>query len=544
MVDTVDNNLKPTATIEHYPPLNGDVVLVDLPVTKVTLLEDRAQVVRKGRVNLAAGRTRLAVADVAPVLQDVSLRGEAEGARVVDTRARRAMRIQREDKPEALAALEEKIDALARTFHDAGEDRGRLEGRRQTLLEMVIRGLHEIPEDAGWGVVAHQTWHDTLEGLFTKSQELDESALELFSRQQDLAEDIKRLVAERSSKDRPDARFGCRLELDVDAEKAGESEVTVEYVVPAALWRPMHRARLLEAEAPGGESTLEVKSLAAVWQNTGEDWNDVELWFSTARSSLGHEPPKLADDLLTARRKNEKVVIARREVKVQRGSLGSGGGGSTPAPAGIELPGVDDGGDVQTLKAPARATLPSDGRPNLIPLFEFKGPAVVERVTTAEIDGKVFIRARAEHTGERPLLAGPVELIRRSGTVGWSKVLFVAPGERFELGFGPDHGLRVTRKVGFSEKIDEIDHWQHKVTAIQLFISNLSGSERTVEVKERIPVSEIEHVRVAVLEEQTAPMPEVDEDGFCTWQVTVPGRGHHRVHLSFRVSTAPGVQPV
>jgi uncharacterized protein (TIGR02231 family) len=537
MVDT-DIPPAPSTAVEHYPPLN-DAIVADLPVTKVTLLEDRAQVVRRGKVSVVAGRTRLAINDVAPVLQDVSLRGEAEGARVVDTRARRSMRV-RHDKPEDLAELEEKIEALARAFHDAGEDRGRLEERRQTLLDMVIRGLHEIPEDAGWGVVAHQTWHDTLEGLFTKSQELDEGALALYAQQQDLADDIKRLVAERTTKDRPDARFACRLELDIDAVEAGEALVTVEYVVPSALWRPMHRARLLEAE--GGGSTLEMSSMAAVWQNTGEDWNDVELWFSTARSSLGNEPPTLSDDLLTARRKSEKVVIARREVNVQRGSLGSGG--SPPAPSGVELPGVDDGGDVQNLKAPTPATLPSDGRPNLIPLFAFRGPAEVERIATPELDEKVFIRARAAHTGERPLLAGPVELIRRSGTVGWSKVLFVAPGERFELGFGPDHGFRTTRKVGFSEKVDEIDHWQHKITGVQLFLSNLGGSERTLEVKERIPVSEIEHVRVAVLEEQTAPMPEVDDDGLCTWRVTVPARGHHRVHLTYRVSTAPGVKPV
>ena len=42
-------------------------VAFDAPVHKVTLLEDRAQVQRAGKVTLKAGQNRLFVKDVAPV---------------------------------------------------------------------------------------------------------------------------------------------------------------------------------------------------------------------------------------------------------------------------------------------------------------------------------------------------------------------------------------------------------------------------------------------------------------------------------------------
>jgi len=42
-------------------------------------------------------------------------------------------------------------------------------------------------------------------------------------------------------------------------------------------------------------------------------------------------------------------------------------------------------------------------------------------------------------------LAGPVDLIRENGFVGRTSVLFIAAGERFELGWGPDAELRVKR---------------------------------------------------------------------------------------------------
>src|SRR5688572_13982112 len=66
------------------------------PVERVTVLEDRARVVRRARARVEAGRTRIHVDDVAPVLADrtlgVAFVDPAAGARVVDARViRRAV---------------------------------------------------------------------------------------------------------------------------------------------------------------------------------------------------------------------------------------------------------------------------------------------------------------------------------------------------------------------------------------------------------------------------------------------------------------------
>src|SRR5215217_4754121 len=76
-----------------------DLRLFDARVIAVTLLEDRARVVRRGSVKLIAGRNQLFIPGMAPVLQDVSLRAETQspGARIADARVRRAMRIRNED---------------------------------------------------------------------------------------------------------------------------------------------------------------------------------------------------------------------------------------------------------------------------------------------------------------------------------------------------------------------------------------------------------------------------------------------------------------
>jgi uncharacterized protein (TIGR02231 family) len=422
----------------------------------------------------------------------------------------------------------------AERFAEVSEERRRAEQRYGVLLDILHKAVGEIPEDASWGIVNQQVWHDTLETLFKRMRTLVEGLVAQYGQQLDMSEEASRLVEQRLAFDRWDTDLVAWVELDLEAAQAGEVELAVEYVVPCALWRPLHSARLTDSGA------LRFRGGAAVWQNTGEDWDDVQLLFSTARSSLGTEPPLLADDLLQAQRRTDRIVVEQRQVAVQRAGLGRE---AAPTPGSVELPGVDDGGDIQVLHGRGRSRVPSDGRLNLVPLFDFECPAQRQLVAMPELESRVFLKVVATNSSRHPILAGPVELIRESGTVGWTRVLFVAAGERFELSFGHDDGLRVYRATKAGTRRDEVDGWQHADTVVRVYLSNLEDVEKRVQVLERIPVAEIEQVKVTLLEEHCRPhLPRLDKEGFCSFEVVLPGNTQSSVQLGCRVSTAPGVE--
>lgn len=541
-MSTAIQTSSPSAVERFDPPLPTGTTALEAPVRSVTLLEDRAQVTRRGTVRVKAGQNRIIVHGVAPVLQDVSLRAEVAGgkARVADVRTRRSLRIRTADKPEAARALEEKIESLQRERQQVLEDQASAGARFERIQQMLQLGAEEIPQDAGWGMGMASQWQDAFDALFRKARQLRESMLQATFTAEKLAEEIAALTYQRQAMDRVDHQVVSWLEADVLADADGEVEVRIDYVVPNALWRPLHTARLL------GRNRLQITSSAAVWQATGEDWKDVELRFSTARSSLGTEPPVLHADLLTAKKKNESVVVQARQVQVQKAGLGSapgsGGGGGPQRPSGVDLPGVDDGGETRNLRAPGTSSIPSDGRPNVIPLFTFEDGAEAALVTFPELDNKVFLRAVARNTAPSPVLAGPVELLQDNGFVGWTQTLFVAPQEKFELSFGPDDALRVRREEKKASKQHPVSKWNETTTTANIYLSNLSGEARHVVVTERIPVSEIEHVKVELDQEKTSAGFQLDDNGFCTWKVTVPANGHLTLHLRFKVSLAPGVQ--
>ena len=300
------------------------------------------------------------------------------------------------------------------------------------------------------------------------------------------------------------------------------------YLVPCARWRPAHRATL-------AGTRLRFACEAAVWQATGEDWSDVELSFSTARPTQRSEPPLLEDDVLHVRRRPEKKV----EVQIREQAVATTGEGVSIEAA--ELPGVDDGGETRLLRAAGKATIASDGRLRRVPVFSFEADAEVDRLARPEKAALVHLRCRAANASPHPLLAGPVELLRESGYVGRTTLDFVAPGERFALGFGGDAALRVRRELREKRETATLTGKLTITRTVELFLSNLSPEDALFRLEERVPVSELTQVEVSVDARETSPLAVPDADGIVGWPIRIPAHGTLPVKLVYRLTASSDV---
>ncbi|GAB4181502.1 MAG: hypothetical protein Fur006_16570 [Coleofasciculaceae cyanobacterium] len=259
-------------------------LILDAPVSIVTLLEDRALVRRVGKVNLTQGLWRIKVENVAPVLSDKSLRaefcGNYPGARIDDVRVRREMRVLDEEKPEEIKALLEELRSLQNTFNYLTEDRNHQEYSFDQVNTILAHSLQELPVDAVWGQIDPKTWRDQLQTLFRQLRELRGEILNSYHNQEKLSQQIKDLITRIHTISRPDMVYTAYIEADFMISQAGDYEIAFDYVVPNAIWRPWHQARLLLEEKP----TLTFRVDGCVWQRTGEDWNNVDTFVVNSRS--------------------------------------------------------------------------------------------------------------------------------------------------------------------------------------------------------------------------------------------------------------------
>jgi uncharacterized protein (TIGR02231 family) len=497
---------------------------VAAPPRRVTLLEDRAQVRRAATLGLSPGQHRVVIEGVSPVTADRSLVARAKGARVLEARVVRRWRLGvEEQKPDERKLLEER-EALAAQARLVEARRGQADLRRQFTERAVQLLVASINAELPWAKDGFQArWGTDLEGLFRAVRELEDTAYTAARERQRLGERQAVVGAHLSERGDPGERtLATSIEVDLLVEREGSVALEVEAMVPCALWRPIHRATLRG-------STARFECEAAVWQATGEDWVDVELLVSTARPTQRAEPASLRDDLLRTQRRADKTVqVAVREETIQTTGEGQ-------AVARKDLPGVDDGGETRTLGAPQKATIPSTGRLSRIPIFELEAPAEVDRIARPERSPLVHLRSKQANTSKHPILAGPVELLRESGYVGRGEVGFVAPGERFVMGWGADDSVRVRREQTQEREVTRITGKQTVTTTVTLSLSNLDSIPVSFTLEERVLVSEVEQVTVEVDPKLTSPAATADKQGIVAWAITLPPRGTKTVKLVHRV---------
>jgi uncharacterized protein (TIGR02231 family) len=396
--------------------------------------------------------------------------------------------------------------------------------------------LRSISELSGAGKAVPEIWHEQLAAVRAEIDSTEESLRQANKRETTSRARLAEAQGAFARGEQPEAKLITSADMELNHPTGGAVTLGVAYLVPCAVWRPAYRATLRPVE--GGEAvTMECE--AVVWQRTEEDWKDVELAFSTARPTLGASPPRLVEDRLYLRDKTHQekqvVEVTLREETIQT----TGEGGARPAEG---MPGLDDGGEPLTLKALHRVTLPSDGAPHRVPLFQFTAPATSELVGTPEHSPLVHRVARFENKGTSVLLAGPVDLVRTSGYVGRSQLSFAGVGERLKLGFGSEDTLRIARQV--EEKLDT-----HRLTGrrtrthfVKLFLSNTGNRAEQIAIEERMPVSEVEAVEVELLKDKARPAPaKVSQDGIVRFEVPASPRSQQELAFAYTVSSSSKV---
>ncbi|WP_030932486.1 mucoidy inhibitor MuiA family protein [Streptomyces sp. NRRL B-24720] len=510
---------------------------IALPVTAVTCLEDRAHIERDVVLDLEAGVQRLRLGPVSALVVDRTLHAELTAdhpATVLDARIVRSWTPRGpQSSTDEDSALRHRVHTLEQEQLALGQRRDRLQARLDLLGRLAADLLREIGEGAGSGETERSRWTTELDRVDDERDAHGEQLRTVESRLAALAGELGEAQRAMYLSEEEPAELVGHVELTVQTAAAGPVGLRLSHLTPCALWRPAYRAVL-----DGDSLTLETDAM--VWQRTGEDWSDVRLTLSTARSALATDPPRLGEDRLTLK---DRSAAERRTVDVELreeeiGALG-------PAPV-LGLPGVDDGGEARVLRSPAPVSVPGDGRAHRVPLSAFTTDARSEYACSPELSPLVTQVVRFDNLSGHVLLAGPVDLVRGSGFSGRGTLDFTASGAPVELAFGSCDDYRVIRQAEESRDSAGITQRTVVTRTVRLHLSRFSGpgehGERMVVLRERIPVSEVSAVEIRLHKDSCSPAPDVvDPEGIARWDVTLPPGSRRTVTLVYELSASAKV---
>ena len=257
-------------------------------IEAVTVYERTALVTRIVEVPAQQGVMELTVGPLPTSLQPESLYAEsAEGVRVLTTRYRQ--RVERSAIDEEVRQLEEQLAALRLELAKAQASRAAVESDMGFLTQLEGFTANTAKTSAGEAKLDAEAFIKLAEHITTQRRALAQQKVDIEKQAADLQQQISftehQLAQVRAKAD----RVSREAVLVLDNQAGGATTVRLSYLVSAAGWRPHYKLR---AGRNGSPAILEY--LAAIQQQSGEDWTDVELTLSTATPRLNAAPPLLS----------------------------------------------------------------------------------------------------------------------------------------------------------------------------------------------------------------------------------------------------------
>ena len=326
-----------------------------------------------------------------------------------------------------------------------------------------------------------------------------------------------------------------RTEIDavivVEKANAPAGSVRLNYLVADATWVPRYRLLAGAAKEP-----VRLEYLAAIEQQSGEDWVDAELTLSTAQPSFSAAPPDLLPLDISASRNGgpdpsrgavhsrnlgeddaEQVrAIRDRAGRAMLGNDAKGGGTLLNQAAALdqarELFSKDDARDETapsegpsvTYHLKGRRAIPSRRDPQVVEVTRFEMTADYFAKAVPVLSPRVFRLAKLTNTSDIVLLPGEAAMYVNGDFVGRMKMPQVALGEPFTVGFGVDPqlqiGRRMIKKARSVQGGNQVLAYEFRIVA-----RNFGNAPVKLQVWDRLPRAEGESVAVTLLESKPEP---------------------------------------
>jgi uncharacterized protein (TIGR02231 family) len=349
----------------------------------------------------------------------------------------------------------------------------------------------------------------------------------------EIEEELKRLNKEKTNLENELKGYGKRKErtkgisILLYSKKDSRGIIEVSYLVQGAGWRSGYDLR---TNSITGRYVVEY--IAMIFQNSGEDWKDAELRVSTQRPASFRDIPDQRPWYVDKLERREVLPFLKKGLELARGAPDV-----EKKAEEIEItPRVEEELAAVNFILPEGINIPSDGKPHRIVLATKDKETAIRYTTVPRISPYAYLKAEFENPLAYPILPGKMKIYldgRFVGEILLNKTLY--PGEKREIPLGIDESIKIERKL--TKKFTEYQGTFTKETAISYEymteITNGKSKEIEVELKDNLPVSRNEKIKIEVKEPKDRAL--IKEDGSYIVLLKLKPHETYRLKTSFTV---------
>jgi hypothetical protein len=504
-------------------------------ISNVIVYRGQALVTRVIELELPAGGSQIVVQKLPEAIVSESLYAQVRGGATVSS-VRYRERAVEEDTREEVKQLDAEIEKVETMVRHAKAKRDLIFSHINALGKLIDFTVAAENKDLNHGILQFEPLQKIIEFTETKHTEHNEEILKLGDEIHELQKQLGLLQRKRKELRAGRSRTEREAVLFVNNPQAGKVVIELSYLVNEASWLPQYNLR-----ANPEQTIVFVEYDAVIHQASGEDWNNVSLWLSTAQPTTAASPPALeAMEVRVA-----PTVTGHLEMKKEApegDKIGMLAGGryrdltgqfqqlqksrsemarkGKAAQTELNVAAVSsqmmeltaDKDAVRYIQTAAKEyartegvsvtyalagpiTMPSRSDQQLVNIASFKNKADFLMLATPLLTDYVYLQADIVNDSDVIMLAGPVSMYRNDEFVGKGSIELVTIGEKFTAGFGVDSQIKILREFK-DKKIETL--WGNRVESYdyRLAINNYKNTKVKLRLLERIPYTEDEKLEI------------------------------------------------
>jgi uncharacterized protein (TIGR02231 family) len=503
---------------------------VESTISNVTVFLNRAQITRKVKTRVEAGKTNVIVSGLTSQLDQESIQVAGKGTFIILGIAHQQNFLNEFNVPKSLQVLRDSVELLQRQLTIENSQKEILNKEEQMLLlNQKVGGTNQNVTVAELKAMA-DFFRNRLGEIVVAKVKVEEKIKKLNER-------ITRLHRQLNEKNEMLNRNTSEIVVSVSAEAPTPVELEVNYVIANAGWYPMYDLRAAGTKAP-----VQLSYKANVYQNSGEEWNNVRLKLSTANPSLGGMKPELSSWYLNFYQPVERQLRGR--VSGVRSNAPSAVDKSEELLEAVptSAPSESTADFVTTIQTSLNTefdisipySVPSSSKPTLVDIRNHELKATYVYSAAPKLDQDAFLLAKATGWEDLSLLPGEANVFFEGTFVAKTYIDPNSIKDTLSLSLGRDKRIVVKREKlkDFSSK-KLIGTNQRSSYAYEITVRNTKAEPVTIILEDQMPVSQNSQIEVAIID--TGGSRYNKDTGKLIWELALQPNETRKVSYKFEV---------
>ena len=395
-----------------------------------------------------------------------------------------------EDDPRT-AGLRERVDQLSDNERLLKEQRSAIEARmthHDYVVQSIRKSLEEEADSDGFELI--QTAWEKLESVRTEGLA---KLAELSNQEKQLAIKLREARKELSDLVNKLARKSGELRFDLSGELAGEIRLLVRYQVREAGWSPVHEVR-----ANPGDGSVTWVYKARITQNSGEDWENIQVSLNSASALQGGSLPSLPP-LILRRIEARPGYVAQRAKSIEAEVMQLSPFAAADVVGGAAQPESTTTGFF--IHLPQSLSLESGKEPLVREAFTGRLEAEFWSEAVPEFSTEAWLMAGMTNELGWPILSGEAYCYIDGQLVSRRQVDSIASGEEMEFSLGRNEKISLERKERVKKESEGglIDKTKRHDIKYETTVTNHMAVAHRIVLQDRFPIGQDNKIQVRIL---------------------------------------------